>query len=228
MSLVESYPELVTALTEFYGLPDQGSVVDDRFDAILIASLNRSLAPAQAGAVLLGLRDAGLSDPDSLASAEPSSLAEIARRSGIARATATKTFGLLQRLARWVVDRGGAETLADAPTEALRDELLAINGVGQASTDALLLHALGRPTYPVDRATYRILVRHAWLDPSSEYDEARDAVQRCDPENPEALARLSAWFERVGASYCRPSVAKCPQCPLRPFLPENGPRETDP
>ncbi|MEO6810455.1 MAG: endonuclease III [Isosphaeraceae bacterium] len=225
MSLVESYPELITALTEFYGLPDQGPAVNDLFEAVLTVSLGRSLAPVQAGAIRLGLRDAGLSDPDSLASADASALAEIARCSGVPRAT--KTLRPLQRLARWVVDRGGAETLADAPTEALRDELLGINGIGPASADAILLHALGRPIYPVDRATYRILVRHAWLDPSSEYDEARDVVQRCDPDYSAALARLSAWFERVGVSYCRPSVAKCLKCPLRPFLPEDGPRETD-
>lgn len=225
MSLVESYPELTAALTEFHGLPDQGPTVDDPFVAILAVTLGRSLARAQTEAILLGLRDAGLSDPDSLVRADSSTLAEIADRCGVARAT--KTFVPLQRLARWIVDRGGRETLAEAPTEALRDELLGINGVGPASADALLLLALGRPTYPVDRATCRILVRHGWLDTTGEYDEARDTVQRCDPENPVALSRLSAWFEHVGATYCRPSVAKCSKCPLRPFLPEGGPREPD-
>ena len=91
---------------------------------------------------------------------------------------------------------------------------------------ALLLHGLRRPAYPLDRASYRILVRHGWLDPSADYDEARDVVERLDPDVPEHLARLSAWLERIGREYCRPTIAKCERCPLRSFLPEGGPRES--
>ena len=42
-----------------------------------------------------------------------------------------------------------------------------VPGIGLAAADAILLFALKRPSYPVDRATYRVLVRHGWLDPSA-------------------------------------------------------------
>ena len=143
----------------------------------------------------------------------------------------TRSLGPLRRVARWVVDHhaGSAEALRDEDlaTDQLREELLGLNGVGPATADALLLFALRRPVYPVDRATYRILIRHDWLDPTADYDEARAVVERQGPDDPSGLARLSDWLERVGREFCRAGVARCERCPLRPFLPEGGPSEPE-
>src|SRR5262249_11967694 len=91
------------------------------------------------------------------------------------------------------------------------------------TADALLLRALARPIYPLDRASYRILVRHGWLDLSADYDEARAVVERLSPDDPGTLAQLSDWLARIGGGVCRVRGAKCDPCPLRPFLPEGGP-----
>ena len=81
--------------------------------------------------------------------------------------------------------------------------------------------------YPLDRATYRILIRHGWLDSSADYDEARDVVERPWAGDPVTLARLSDWLARIGSEFCRVRVAKCDRCPLRGFLPEGGPVEPE-
>ena len=52
------------------------------------------------------------------------------------------------------------DSRAAAPSE----ELAGIKGIGPAAADAMVLFALKRPAYPVDRATFRVLVRHGWLD----------------------------------------------------------------
>jgi endonuclease III related protein len=221
-SLVASYPALVEALADRYGRPEPVAIGEGWFPAILAAFLGRSLGDAKVEATLAALREAGLIDAEALAEADPSEVAAALRPAG--GALATRALRPLQRLARWAA---GRDALDAVPTEALREDLLGLNGIGPASADAVLLHGLGRPVYPVDRSTYRILVRHGWLDPSAEYDEARSAVERTDPDDPAALARLAAWLERVGADYCRPSRPRCESCPLRPFLPDEGPIEPD-
>jgi endonuclease-3 related protein len=130
-----------------------------------------------------------------------------------------KLVGPLQRLARWVAGRGSAEALDDISTGRLREELLGVNGIGPASADAVLLLALRRPVFPVDRASYRVLVRHGWLDTSADYEEARAAWERPAGDDPGTLARLAAGLEQVGREFCRASVARCERCPLRPLLP---------
>ena len=100
---------------------------------------------------------------------------------------------------------------------------------------AILLFALKRPSYPVDRATFRVLVRHAWLDPNALYDEARDllvsqAVESGDVPDGLAANRLidiARGMGQLGRRFCRAAGPRCDQCPLEPVLPEGGPREVD-
>ncbi len=149
----------------------------------------------------------------------------------------------LKHLARWLVDQGMTATCRGCSiraqpesTDSLRDELAAIKGIGPAAADADPLFALKRPSYPVDRATFRVLVRHGWLDPTATYDEARDLVveravdrrgrsrmsRRCG-----LLGELSHGMEQLGRQFCRAAAPHCERCPLERFLPEGGPREVD-
>jgi endonuclease III related protein len=135
---------------------------------------------------------------------------------------------LLQSLARWLVERhhGMADELVgegSVSTAQLRDELLALRGIGQTNADAVLLFALRRPVYPVDSPTYRVLARHGWIDTDAQYDDARDVVERLAPDDPDLLIAISSWFESVARKFCRAQVPKCEKCLLRSYLPEGGP-----
>jgi len=225
--LDDSSPAIRDALTDRYGRPPAPAAGLDPFESLVATVLARVFDAKKLRVAVEALRDEGLLDPQALAEADTTEAEDALRAQGL-----TVTRGALtplRRLARWLVElhHGAADELvgpdsAVAPSQ-LREELLAVNGVGPATADALLLFALGRPVYPIDRATYRIFARHGWIDPDAGYDEARDAVERLAPDDAEALALYSAWFEKVGKDYCRASAAKCEKCPLRPFLPEGGP-----
>jgi endonuclease-3 related protein len=64
------------------------------------------------------------------------------------------------------------------PTEKLRDELLALNGVGPETADSILLYAGQHPVFVVDTYTRRILARHGILPANASYDEIRQLFQR--------------------------------------------------
>ncbi len=226
-ALDESFPAIRDALADRYGLPGSPNAGLDPFEAILATVLDRFLEPIKRDTVIAALRDDGFLDPRTLAEADPVEVEEALRSAGL---TLPRTaLAPLRKVTRWLVDlhHGSADALAgpDSTVSAdrLRDELLTINGIGPASADALLLFALGKAVFPVDRATYRILARHGWIEADAGYDEARDRVERLAPEDSTTLNRLSVWFERLGREFCRAGAPKCERCPLRPFLPESGP-----
>ncbi len=232
--LAECRGDVVAALLDRHGPPPRpgggGGEAEGqgagRFGAIARVAVGRVADPRTTEAVLAALGAAGLLDPEALGRA---SLAEVEDVLGGARVRlAAKQLGPLRRLAVWAAGGGLGDPGEEPPsTETLRSEWRAIGGIGPTTSDALLLFALGRTAYPVDRATYRILVRHGWLDPSADYDEARSIAEGLAPEDPTALAPIASAMARLGREHCQAGIPRCDRCPLRPWLPEGGPREAE-
>ena len=226
----DSFAAIVAALAERYGMPAPVGIASglDPFRAMVAVLLARAADPLRASRGLDVLADAGLLEPQTLAEADIAEIDDALKSGGVT--VPARGLASVHRLARWLVERqhGSADAIGEGEiaTEALREELSSLNGVGPATADALLLLALNRPAYPLDRATYRILFRHGWLDPSADYDEARARVEALCPDDPATLARLSDWLARVGREFCRLAAPKCDRCPLRPFLPDGGPIES--
>ena len=226
-TLDEQAPAILEALSDHYGRPDSGPVAEvGAFTAMVAALLGQSLEPRKVASAVAALGEADLLRPEALADADAADLAETLR-AGAVRST-PKILGPLGRLARWVVDRtGGVASIEAASTSTLREELVGLNGIGPSTADAILLHGLGRASYPVDRPSYRVAARHGWIDPTADYDEARAVLERIAPGKSATLAAMAEWSERLGRDFCRATVARCEKCPLRPFLPEGGPRDPD-
>jgi endonuclease-3 related protein len=194
-------------------------------------------------AALESLADENLLSPERLAQADIPEIIDALREAGIV--ANVRAAAPLKHLARFFLNSGGAGFLAgdddlasaagSMATGTLQAELAAIKGIGPATADAILLLALDRPSYPVDRASYRILIRHGWLDSTSTYEEARDLfVERAMNRASEvedaaarALADLSRTLTQIGRQFCRAAGPRCDGCPLEHLLPEGGPREVD-
>ena len=193
--------------------------------AVLLA---RTMGREAWKAVLDGLSEADLLTPERLADAELLEIVDALR--GRKQAPSVKTLAPLKQLARWFLERGDAGHLS---VSQLREELAGLKGIGITGADAISLFAFKRPSYAVDRASFRIMVRHGWLDPTAIYEEARDALtdaaasvadgRNQDPAS--LLIDLAPGLEQVGRTFCRAAAPHCDGCPLERFLPEGGPRE---
>ncbi len=227
-SLAESYATVLAALADHYGLPLPAAREPSAFEAVLAAALARSAGSARALAGLKALDQSGLLEPATLAGIEPAEILDCLRDAGLSLPARAAT--LLVRLARWYARACGNAELAHDPAagkmSGLREELAAINGVGPATADAILL-ALGQPVYPLDRGAYRILVRHGWIDTATEYDQASELLSRQAAGNSQEIGRLSTWLAQVGRQFCGPRAPRCRPCPLRCVLPDEGPLEPD-
>ena len=89
------------------------------------------------------------------------------------------------------------------PTEKLREELLALNGVGPETADSILLYAGNHPVFVVDAYTRRILERHELVPAKAGYDEIRRLFER-------ALAPVAEEFGTSAANASGESlIARC-------------------
>jgi len=73
---------------------------------------------------------------------------------------------------------GSLDRMFSRPTEELRTELLALNGVGPETADSILLYAGNHPVFVVDAYTRRVLERHGIIGPKAGYDEIRVLVEQ--------------------------------------------------
>jgi endonuclease-3 related protein len=228
-SFDEALPLILMSAADPDGSPGDGFVGLEPFGAMIAALLARQVGPAVWRPVIDAMAEQGLLHPSRLDDAGIPEIQDALR--GKARSISARTLAPAKQLARWLVEnyegQVGAFAESGRSTDDLREKLARVRGVGMVGADALLLAALRRPAFPVDRGTYRVLLRHGWLDTTAAYDDAREFVIRHAGEDPDALIGLADGMESLAARYCLVSAPRCDACPLRPLLPEGGPLAVD-
>jgi endonuclease-3 related protein len=217
------------------------------FEVIVGAYLTQNTAWTNVEQALHRLRSAGLLSLSGICRVSLAKLETLIRPAGYFRQKA-------QRLKNFVafLDQnygGSLRRMFARPTEQLRHELLALNGIGPETADSILLYAGNHPVFVVDAYTRRILTRHEVLPDRASYSDVRDLFERAlaplgvetgeHGENaPSPFAHSPSPMSRaprsgqaqvynemhglivgVGKHYCIKSKPLCDQCPLRPFLP---------
>jgi endonuclease-3 related protein len=86
----------------------------------------------------------------------------------------------LKTFVRFLDERHGGSLarMFAQPTARLREELLALNGVGSETVDSILLYAGNHPVFVVDAYTRRILERHELIPAKASYHEIRHLFER--------------------------------------------------
>ncbi len=142
---------------------------------------------------------------------------------------------------------GSLKKMFAQPTAKLRDELLALEGVGPETADSILLYAGQHSIFVVDAYTRRISERHSLLRASANYEEFRTLYEQGlsegmrivpatrssgaashfpSPMSLAARATLVQVFNEmhgllvgVGKKYCLKAKPRCDACPLKTLLP---------
>ncbi len=216
MDLARKLTELYHALRERFG-DRHWWPGETPFEVMVGAILTQRTNWANARKAIANLREAGALEPRVLASLELERLRELVRPAGYFRQKSAR----LARLANWLVQRGEGtvEALAAVPTARLREELLALRGIGPETADSILLYALERPVFVVDAYTMRVVVRHGLLDPGAGYYELRELFTASLPRHVALYKDFHAQLVELGKRFCR-SRPRCEGCPARPALGE--------
>lgn len=210
----EVYRTLLNALG-----PQQWWPAESPFEVMVGAMLVQNTAWKNVEYAIRNLRDAGLLDPHRLSAVAEPELAELIRPAGYYRLKAKR----LRHLVEYFVTRfdGSIDAMRAVPTDVLREELLAVHGIGPETADSILNYALDKSALVVDAYTHRIWTRHGWIDPDSDYHALQAEVARGVPDDPQTYNEMHALLVNVGHHWCK-RTPKCEGCPLQQLLPASG------
>ena len=181
------------------------------FEVVVGAILTQNTAWKNVEKAIRNLKQLIPLTPQALLTLPEATLSEAIRPSGYYRQKARRLRNFLGMLADRYECRLGS--LFDLPTEALREELLTLSGIGPETADSILLYAAGRPVFVIDTYTLRILSRHELLSDETSYAEAQQWITDHLPEDIELFNEFHALLVNVGKDYCRPRP-RCEGCPL--------------
>ena len=218
-----------------------------RFEVIVGAFLTQNTAWTNVERALRQLRAEGVLNVDGIRRAPLPKLARMIRSSGYFRQKATR----LKTFVNYLDEQygGSLERMFAQPTAKLREELLALNGVGPETADSILLYGGGHPVFVVDAYTRRILERHGLITAKARYEEIRQLVEQAfseeilrahdrPPTSPlpgrrrhkfvirgasasaRAFDEFHALLVQTAKHHCLKAEARCSGCPLERFLVE--------
>jgi endonuclease III related protein len=187
------------------------------FEVIVGAILVQNTSWSNASPAIENLRRAKLLTPHAIEKVATPRLQRLIRSSGYFRQK-TKTLKAFIRFLRRAY-QGSLSRMFRAPTPTLRDQLLAVRGIGPETADSILLYAAKHPVFVVDAYTRRILERHGHPHARLRYEDVRQLFEQTLPPDVALYNEFHALIVHTGKHFCRPRNLRCGECPLRPFLP---------
>ena len=209
--LAESYALLFDRLG-----PQRWWPGDSDFEVIVGAILTQNTSWTNVERAIANLKTNGLLAPSGIEAAELSRLEALLRPSGYFRQKAKQ----LKAFAHFLTTEfdGSLEKMFQMPTDALRDKLLGVFGIGPETADSILLYGGRHPVFVVDAYTRRMLTRHGWADEDADYEEIRALFESELGPNAALFNEFHALIVSAGKQWCRRNAPRCEECPLGPLL----------
>lgn len=206
--------EIYRLLFDFFG-PQNWWPGQTPFEIAVGAILTQNTSWSNVEKAIANIKAAGCLDACKLHALDLEQLEPMIHPAGYFRVKSKR----LQNFTTWLCDRygGDMQALEDIATGCLREELLAISGIGPETADSILLYALNRPIFVVDTYTARVMVRHGLIPAEGlDYSQLQDLFTSNLEPDAALFNEFHALLVMVGKNYCKPR-AKCPNCPLNPL-----------
>ena len=191
-----------------------------RFEVIIGAILTQNTAWVNVEHALSKLRHEKLLTPRAIENVSFVRLARLIRSSGYFRQKAKTLKAFVQFLRGKYAS--SLTRMFNASTEPLREQLLAIRGIGPETADSILLYAGNHRVFVVDAYARRILERHQLAPPKLPYEHIRKFFEQNLPKEVSLYNEFHALIVRTGKEYCRKQNPRCGECPLQPLLPNTS------
>jgi len=138
-------------------------------------------------------------------------LAELIRPSGFFNVKSAR----LKDFIGWVLERHGSlDAMFEGDWQLLREELLAVRGIGRETCDSILLYAGGKPSFVVDAYTKRLCSRLGLAGEEAGYEELRALFMNALPQDSALFNEYHALIVEHCKRHCRKKPL-CDGCPLK-------------
>jgi endonuclease III related protein len=189
-----------------------------RFEVIVGAILTQNTAWTNVERALAALRQERLLNVDGVERVSLQRLARLIRPSGYFRQKARR----LKEFVRFLRSQhdGSLTKMFQSPTTRLREQLLAVHGIGPETADSILLYAGHHTVFVVDAYTRRILQRHGLAHGKESYEDIRGLFEKSLPANSQLFNEFHALIVHTGKHFCHSKAPSCSACSLHRYLPE--------
>jgi len=198
-------------LLDYYG-PQHWWPAETAFEAIVGALLMQQTSWRNVEVAIRNLKRARLLEVRALAEAPVSIIRPHVRIAGLYRTKPVR----LRAFCRHLLNRSGGDLARyfDRPTDEVRADLLAQDGVGPETADSILLYAGGHPVFVVDAYTERI-GRRIGLFRTGEYRAIQRYFEQRVPRDLTTYQEYHALLVRHAKTLCRRVNPACAECPVQ-------------
>jgi endonuclease-3 related protein len=176
------------------------------FEVIVGAVLTQNTAWQNVALAIGNLKGEGLLHANALLHAQPERVKALIGPAGYFNVKYERLMNLLRYLESHGFD---LEELRRLPLAQLREELLAVKGVGPETADSILLYAFERPVFVVDAYSRRLFSRlgYSWMEKAT-YDEVQGFFIKALPQDTD----LYNEFHALIVVHCKDTCKKKPLC----------------
>jgi endonuclease-3 related protein len=190
---------------------------DSHFEMMTGAILTQNTSWANVEKALQNLKNNNAINAKKIVSTSQEQLAEWLKPSGYFNLKAER----LKNYSQWYLDNGEFDALKHQETEALRNNLLTVKGIGRETADSILLYAFERPTFVIDTYTRRLFARLGMFQGDEDYDEVRHITETIMGWDVPLFNEYHALIVHHAKQHCRKKPV-CKDCPLDKICPREN------
>jgi endonuclease-3 related protein len=182
------------------------------FEVMVGAILTQNTAWTNVEKAINNLKKARLLTPGKMHDLSQAGLAKYIRPAGYFNIKAKR----LKHFLNYLFDNygGSLNRMFKKRTDALRRELLSVNGIGPETADSILLYAGNHPMFVVDAYTKRVFSRHSIIQAEADYHDVQELFMKNLPHDVKMFNEYHALIVRIGKDFCRNRKPLCNRCPL--------------
>jgi endonuclease-3 related protein len=202
--LLEVYQQLM----DCYG-PQSWWPALEPFEVIVGAILTQSAAWANVEKAINNLKAAGALSPAALRRLPLAEVAGLIHPSGYYNAKALKLKAFVNWL--WENYDDDLDKLFDGSVDLLRQQLLAVHGVGEETADSIILYAANKPVFVIDAYTRRIVSRIGLAPQHNSYAAYQSLFMSNLPADVRLFNEYHALLVHLAKDVCRkqPLCSRC-------------------
>lgn len=182
------------------------------FEVCIGAILTQNTNWTNVEKAVANLKRASLLTPKAIMETPVDRLAEAIRPSGYYNVKSARLKEFTRHL--WDRYQGSLDRMFAKPQPELREELLAVKGIGRETCDSILLYAGNLPSFVVDAYTIRLFTRLDLLPENPGYEETRALFMNSLPPDAALYNEYHALIVRHCKEFCR-KTPLCARCMIR-------------
>jgi endonuclease-3 len=206
----ELFEKLEEKYAPLWPWPEGEEFDRDPFKRLIITVLSQNTNDLNTARAYEGLSNKFEVNPFTLSNAPINEIKDAIKHGGLYNIKANR----IKEISKKIIERfnGDLTRLMKLPKEKIREEIMALPGIGPKTADVLLTTRYGHKVIPIDTHYNRISKRLGLVDNGADYDEIQSALTDFIPI--EFRERCSGLLWLLAKHTCKARAPECENCLL--------------